>query len=417
MIRGAFVASWVAAMLVLVHAARAEPHDIETYALGNGLAVVLAPDPGVTSVVATMRYRVGSADDPQGRAGLAHLIEYVASRGSRHVAEVDKLLDEAGGWASAMTSATATTFVESVPATSLELALYVEADRMAAPAQQGLEAARGALAAERDEADRTIEAALWPQRAPSLGTTGDLAAVTPAELARRWTERYEPGAATLVIAGRFEPREVRALVQRYFGWIPSHPHAAAPRATVQPLAAPVELATTSLVPRVTMAFRIAEVPSSVPVSAPELAIAARLLGTGRSARLYRRLVVADHLATAVHVEIVPEAGELTIGVELRDPAGASAARAAIRDELARLREAPVDSGELARGAHLTERELFVGLENLAFRAAELAEAPVAPRRLADLRAGLAEVTPASLQRAVQHWLADSAAVTLTSSPP
>ncbi len=392
-------------------------HAVTTRRLPNGLTLVLAPDQDVSSAVVTMRYHVGSADDPPGRAGLAHLIEHAMSRRSQHVADVDKLLDDAGGWSVATTTAGATSFLESVPAGALELALYLEADRMAGPAAAvDLEAPRRELAGERDDRQRLVEAALWPARAPSLGTAAELAGVTADDLASRWRDRYDPGHATLVIAGRFDAAEVRALVKRYFGSNLDHPRAAEAVATVAPLAAAVELAAASLIPRVTVTFRTGS------TQLAELAVAARLLGTGHGSWLYRRLVVVDRVATDVSVAVVedPRGGELTIEVALRDGAQATAARTAIRDELARLRAAPIGWADLERARNLADRELLGGLENLAFRASQIAawtQAHGPVHRLARLRKGLALVTGESLADAARQWLADTAAVTLISGAP
>jgi zinc protease len=100
--------------------------------LENGLEVVLQPDPSVTTAVVLVRFGVGSKDEVKGRTGFAHLFEHLMFEGSKHVpsGRFDDLLEAAGGWNNGYTSGDTTIYVEQVPANQLELALWLEADRM-----------------------------------------------------------------------------------------------------------------------------------------------------------------------------------------------------------------------------------------------------------------------------------------------
>src|SRR5579862_4400292 len=128
----AALASAAVTMAFAVPASAAAP-AIEEHRLPNGLRVVLAPDGGLDDVSVVVRYAVGSADDPPGREGLAHLVEHMMFDGSKHVpkGEHGRLLEAAGAWGmNARTSPDATTYFETVPSNQLPLVLWLESDRM-----------------------------------------------------------------------------------------------------------------------------------------------------------------------------------------------------------------------------------------------------------------------------------------------
>ena len=191
-----------------------------TYRLANGLEVILAPDPSVTTAVVLVWYHVGSKDEVAGKTGFAHLFEHLMFEGSRHVGEgeFDALLEAAGGWNNGTTSNDRTTFFEQAPAAQLPLMLWLEADRMAglwsAMNQVVLDNQRDVVKNERSEnyenvpygkADFDVQQALWPighgNHNLTIGTTADLGAASLADVEAFWRTYYRPSNATLVIAG------------------------------------------------------------------------------------------------------------------------------------------------------------------------------------------------------------------------
>ncbi len=279
---------------------------VEHYRLANGLEVILAPDPSVTSAMVEVWYHVGSKDEVLGKSGFAHLFEHLMFEGSKHVPEgqFDVLLESAGGWNNGTTNNDRTTYFEQVPGNQLPLALWLEADRMA-----GLWDAMNAdvLANQRDVvknerrqsyenrpygvAALTIQQALWPKGHGNwnltIGTMTDLDAASLADVEAFWRTYYVPSNATLLVAGRFDPAATRARIERLFGWMPTKPAPAGRTldAPVAPLAQQVALEATDkvAVPKVIVTVRAPE------ASAPglvDLEVATQILGGGKTSRLY-----------------------------------------------------------------------------------------------------------------------------------
>jgi zinc protease len=437
--RAIAAAAAVAAGAHAAHAAPAVP--VERYTLASGLEVVLAPDPSVTSTIVEVWYRVGSKDEAPGRTGLAHLFEHLMFAGSRHAraGDFDRLIEAAGGWDNAETDEDHTAYVEQVPGRELELALWLEADRMIwlGPelTQDALDHQRAVIASERREAyddqpygaaELLVPEALWPaghgNHHPVFGAPAELAAASLDDVTRFWLRYYAPSNAVLVVCGGFDPDRARRLVATYFDALPlvPRPTAAAPIAPIAPLAAPVTRATTDRVsvPEVVMAWR-ADRPYTE--TSADLEVAAHLLGGGKTSRLYRRLVARDHLAAEVYVTHEPHllGGQIEVHAIAERGVGAARLRRALAAELARFRRAPGTADELARARTALRAERLFSLENLATRANALAAWDALtgdPDFLGKEDALLAGVTSARLAATVRRWLAASAAVTITVTP-
>jgi zinc protease len=191
-------------------------------------------------------------------------------------------------------------------------------------------------------------------------------------------------------------------------------------APVTPMAKPAELATTDdvTVPKVVVAFRT-DAPYTAASSDMELA--AQVLGGGKTSRLYRRLVMKDRLATEVEAYYQPQmlGGEFQIHAIARDGVDVKELRTAIEEEVAALRDAPIDADELARARRTIESDLLKGLENVASRAESIAAWDAYtgdPDYLAEELALLDAVTPDSLAATAKTWLAPTAAVTMIVTP-
>lgn len=228
----------LAAVATLAHAERTPSSTlaITHERLPNGLAVVLAPDPTVASVVVHVRYEGGAGDERPEERGFTSLVERLAFAGSVHVRDYEQRIDATGGFVGSTATLDHLSLWEHVPAGALDLALFLEAERMAGLADgitdAGVRSARDAVnAAYRsayvDEpyglAAREIQRALWPEghrnRAELLGD-GVLARATRDRVRAFVRARVRPNNAMLVVAGNFDPADARALVRRYFAWIP-----------------------------------------------------------------------------------------------------------------------------------------------------------------------------------------------------
>jgi zinc protease len=217
----------------------------ETVVLSNGLRVLLAPDPHARLVSIEVAYRAGSADDPNGKRGLAHVVEHFVTRRTLHIADPERTMESAGGSGfNARTSLEQTTFVVTVPPERVETALWLESDRMGfagtALDERTLREEREVI--RNEDRDRTVDGVaaavgayanleLYPDWHPySAGADGaaDLDAIGLADVRAFLRTWYSPANATLAIAGRFDRDKVVALVNRYFGSLASSPPPARP---------------------------------------------------------------------------------------------------------------------------------------------------------------------------------------------
>jgi zinc protease len=415
--------------------------DTTRFVLDNGLEVILSPDPTVTTAVVHVWYHVGSKDEVTGKTGFAHLFEHLMFKGSKHVPDgaFDMTLEAAGGWNNGTTNNDRTNYFEQVPVNFLEQALWLEADRLAglwdAMNQTVLDNQRDVVKNERRQsyenapygvANLLVQQALWPAGHGNynltIGTMEDLTAASLEDVEAFWRTYYRPSNATLVIVGGIDVAATKALVERYFAWMPKQPKPALRTldAPVTPMAKPAELTTTDRVQaaKIVIAFR-GDAPYTA--AATDLELAAQVLGGGKTSRLHRSLVMNQRLATEAGAFYVPQilGGELQLHVIARDGIDPATLRASIEAEIAALRDMPVDQAELDRARRTIEAGKLKSLENIASRAGSIAQWVAYtgdPDYLGEELDHLAKVTPATLQATAKKWLAPTAAVTMTITP-
>jgi zinc protease len=227
----------------------------QKFVLDNGLELVVHEDHSDPVVGVYVYYHVGSAREVKGRSGFAHLFEHMLFQGSEHVADDQhfNLVQEAGGTLNGSTNTDRTNYFEVLPANQLELALWLESDRMGfllpALTQAKLDNQRDVVKNERRQnyenrpyaqADGVVEAALYPPDHPyswiTIGSQEDLTAASLDDVKGFFQRWYGPNNATLAVGGDVKTDEVVALVRKYFGSIPRGP------AVETPLPRPVSLA-------------------------------------------------------------------------------------------------------------------------------------------------------------------------------
>lgn len=415
--------------------------SIHRFTLSNGLNVVVAPDPTVSSVVVHVWYHVGSKDEVPGKTGFAHLFEHLMFKGSRDVADgkFDVLLESVGGWNNGTTNNDRTNYFEQVPGNQLELALYLEANRMAglwdAMNQTVLDNQRDVVKNERRQsyenrpygaAGLDIQLALWPaghgNHNLTIGTMADLTAASLADVEAFWRTYYRPSNATLVLVGNVAPAAAQKLVTKYFGWMPNQakPPTRKLDAPVTPLAAPVTLTATDNVtePKLSYSFRT-DAPYTA--AASDLEVLAQILGGSKTSRLYKRLVMKQRLASDIGAGYGSQVlgGEFEISAIVKSGVTIDATRRALLEELNTVRTSPVTADELNRAVTTLTATLWQAQENLSSRADNIAEWTARtnnPEFAAQQIALWQAVTPASIQASAAKWLADHAAVGMTITP-
>jgi predicted Zn-dependent peptidase len=342
---------------------------VRTTHLANGLEVVLHEDHRTPIIAVNLWYHVGSKDEAPGRYGFAHLFEHVMFQGSKHVAEdmYFRYLERAG--ASNINGSTAedrTNYFETVPKNRLELALWLESDRMGFLLDhvdgQTFAGQRDVVKNERRQnyenapygmVPEFLSEALFPPSHPyhhlPIGSPEDLDRATLDDVKQFFRTWYVPNNATLVVAGDLEPESTLKLVEQYFGPIPrgaSQEHAKAASVELAgekrlDVEAGVEL------PRVVLAW---VTPPLFAKGDGELDLLATVLTGGKTSRLYKRLVYDDQIAQDVSAFQGSEqlASKFEIVATAKPGHTSDELLTAIDQELARVRDVGIQEAELTR---------------------------------------------------------------------
>jgi zinc protease len=400
----------------------------ERHTLPNGLRVVLSPDPSAV-VGVNLWYGVGSRNERPGRTGFAHLFEHMMFQGSAHVPKNRhfELVERAGGSSNATTWFDRTNYYETLPSHQLELALWLEADRMGwmlpALTQDKLDNQRDVVKNEKRQRydnqpygdwDERFQALVFPKSHPYhhtvIGSMEDLDAATLDDVAEFFRTYYVPNNAVLSVAGDLIPERALEAVTRWFGDIPVG-------APIPPLpgtpALPALIGETVRdrvradvpLPRVLVGARV---PTFLDPSFHAVEVAIALLGTGRSSRLYRTLVRERRVAKDVVAYAFPlVTGAAMVLVWATGYPGANPAdlEAALVEQMEGL--TTVGDEEVARAIALTDTRFVRTLEEVAERADLLSMFTLFfddPDRLNHEMDMIRAVTPADVRAFAEGWL-------------
>jgi zinc protease len=303
---------------LVAHATPAPELPFEKYTLPNGLEVILSPDHRVPLVAADIWYHVGAGHEVPGRSGFAHLFEHVMFQGSRNVEEdaFFRYLEGVGApTVNGTTDFDRTNYFETVPSNQLELALWLESDRMGflldTLSKERLDGQIAVVRKERQQstedvpygmADEELYKLLFPAPHPYhgnvIGSHEDLEAATLDDVREFFQTYYAPGNATLVICGDIEVDKTKALVEKYFSTIPAHADPPPLVIGTQPITAErrADLTDEVELPRVTFAWITSAV--LAPGDA-DFQLASIVLAQGKASRMYNSLVREQQIAQAV----------------------------------------------------------------------------------------------------------------------
>ncbi|MCA9661564.1 MAG: insulinase family protein [Myxococcales bacterium] len=386
--------SGVAALPSTASAAADLSIPIEKFTLENGLTVVLSEDHSAPIVSVYITYKVGSAQEVEGRTGFAHLFEHMMFNGSKNIPEgaFGYYVDNTGGSLNGNTEPDRTNYFETVPSNYLEGMLYLEASRM-----DSLILTEESLGNEKDVVKEEVRQQQenqpfaktilldWPAAAFSswaynhsiYGSMEDLTNA-PAQAFIDFFDRfYTPNNAVLSICGDIDPAKTKALVEKYFGPLKkgpelqhSFPEEAAQTAAVytevkDPLA-PVPLSLVSF-----------DIPPPREKDRDALELLATILTDGASARLPKRLVDDEKLAATVMMQAgfpIPTYGPgqlATLLVASKDTKLADL-RAAYWDELEKVKKKGISAAELKRAKAKLYKLYVEGLSKTLYKAAQLA---------------------------------------------
>jgi zinc protease len=358
------------------------PHT--QFTLPNGLNVILHRDTSVPVVAVNLWYHVGSGHERPGRTGFAHLFEHVMFEGSMHVPEgaFDTWLEAAGANNNGSTNVDRTNYYIDLPANALDLALFLESDRMGFllddKAPDKINGQRDVVKNEKrqgvdnqpyGQAFIELPALLYPPGHPyswsTIGSMEDLTAASFEDVARFFRTYYVPNNASLVIAGDIDIEATRTLVEKWFADIPRGK-------PVPPLAPPTPVL--DGVKKKTITDRV-QLPRlyvgwhTPPLFKPgdaTLDIVANLLTGGKNSRLYRRLVYDLQIAQDVSAFQQSQAlgSNFFIITTARPGQSLDKLQAVIDEELDKMRAAPPDAREMTRAMNQIEANFYRAMERV-----------------------------------------------------
>ncbi len=402
--------------------------------LANGLQVIAVPSSASPTVSVQVWYHVGAKDDPTGRSGFAHLFEHLMFKSTAHLEaeQFDRMTEDVGGSNNAFTSNDVTGYTDLVPSNHLEVLLWAEAERMS-----NLNVVQANFVSERavveEEYRQRILAApygrfgnaipqaayqLHPYKRPSIGSIEDLEAATLADVVAFHATYYRPDNATLVVAGDFDPKQLDAWVDTYFGRVPK-PATPLPHVTMAEPAWSADRSATVTGPKVPLpaVALVWLAPPATSDDAPALQVAAALLSSGESSRLNQALVYRRQIAGQASFDADLRAGPgllIASAVAASDKPLAAVQQALLAEVMLLAKQAP-GAAELAKvktqiltGALLTRQTP----EGLASAVADAAVLGGGPEHVNTDIVALQNVSAADVQRVMQRYVAGAHKLTL-----
>ncbi|MFQ5537720.1 MAG: M16 family metallopeptidase [Gemmatimonadota bacterium] len=354
------------------------------FRLDNGLNLIVHRDPSLPVASVNVWYHVGSKNEKPGRTGFAHLFEHLMFEGSGHVpeGEFDNLLEAAGGVNNGSTTNDRTNYWENIPSNAVELAFWLESDRMGflleTMTQEKLDLQRDVVKNERRQsvdnqpygrAFETVYANLYPPdhpyHWPVIGSMEDLSAATLEDVKDFFRTYYAPNNASVAVAGDVDPFAVRDLAEKYFGSIPEGP-------AIPPVEVPearldgdvrVVLEDAVQLPRLYVAWHSAPIFTQ---DDADLEVLSAILSDGKGSRLHRRMVYEDQVAQDVAAfqngqEI---AGSFWIVATAKPGVSLAVLEETLREELGRLAREGVRREEVVRAVNGVETDLVRSLERV-----------------------------------------------------
>jgi zinc protease len=412
------------------------------FTLANGLNVILHRDTSIPVVAVNVWYYVGSANEKPGRTGFAHLFEHLMFEGSKHVPEgqFDILLEGSGGDNNGSTSNDRTNYIIDVPSNALELALFLESDRMGylldTMSPQRVDGQRDVVKNERRQsyenrpygmASIELDKLLWPPNHPyswpTIGNMEDLTAASYEDVVEFFKKYYAPNNASLVIAGDLDFDRTRALVEKWFGEIPRS-------SVVEPVAPPAAILTSVNKKRLTDKVALPRLylawltPRFYAPGDSALDIASSVLTGGKNSRLYKRLVYDMQIAQ--DVSAFQQSGALgsqfQIVATARSGHTAAELQKVIDEELDRLRRDGPEPREVQRAINQMEASFYQRMERVGGfggKADQLNAYKFAgggPDYFAEDLARYTSLSPADIQSAAVQWLPADRRVELVVEP-
>jgi zinc protease len=435
------VLAWLVPVALVAPPVRAKVFNPTTFTLANGLEVVVITNMRAPIVTQMVWYHAGSADEPRGKAGIAHYLEHLMFKGTDQVkpGEFSRIIARNGGRDNAFTTHDYTCYYQNVAVDRLPLVMRLEADRMAnlrltdAVARPELDVVleERRMRTDNDPSSKLYEqaeASLFvhhPYGIPIIGWEHEIRGLDYQDALAFYRTWYAPDNATLVVAGAVTADDVRPLAEQFYGPIPARPVPARARVAEPPHVASVKLEMTSERVRqpswsrryVAPSYRSGDTAQAYP-----LQVLAEVLGGGETSRLNRSLVVDQQLAASAGADY--EATRLDLGSFViyasPQPGGNIAAlERAVEAEVKRVRDDGVTDEEVARAKLRLQAATIYALDSLSTGARTIGAALSTGSTVDSVEAWpdrIGAVTAEQVRDAARAVLKDDVAVTSILKP-
>jgi zinc protease len=395
--------------------------------LKNGLRVIIAEDHAAPVISLALTYNVGSRNERQGRTGFAHLFEHMMFKGSENVGSGEHMLlvYNNGGSLNGSTSEERTNYFEQLPANQLDLALFLESDRMrtlpSVITKENLDNQRSTVQEERRQgldnqpygkSNEKFQETMYDNFAYKhsvIGSMDDLSAATVDDVKEFFRIYYAPNNAVLSLVGDFKTAAALAKIKKYFESIPSQPAPAAVDTTEPQQNAERRFSVDdplARVPQLVMGYK------GIVGNTPDIyamRVLSQALATGQSSRLYQRLVKEKELVTSISGRVDEKRGVggyqlmamLVPGKKFAD------VEAVINEEIARLQKEPIADWELEKAKNSARRSSIQALQSTLGTAMMLGQYAVFyndPNLINTQFQKIAAVTKADVQRVANKYL-------------
>ena len=434
--RLAIVGATVAASVTLI--AVAPPRREFTYTrLQNGLRVVISEDHSAPVFAISVNYDVGSRNERMGRTGFAHLFEHMMFKGSKNVGSGEHfvLVLNTGGDMNGTTNKDRTEYFERLPSNQLDLALFLEADRMRSLdiTPQNLDNQRQAVQEERrlrvdnspyGRTDEVISELAYQNFAyahSTIGSMEDLNAATVEDVQAFFETYYAPNNAVLVIVGDVKTRDALAKVRKYFAAIPSQPLPPGVDMTEPQQTEERRALIQDVLARLTRLDMVYHMPPALTPDADALSVLASVLSEGRSSRLYEAIVRQKQLALNVGASTTNARGPglFALGGILVPGKSFEDLRAAIDQEIERVKTGPIEPWELDKARNGAKRAVVNTLTSTLQRARSMAQYALfydSPGLINSRYERVEAITAADLQRVAKQYLVKTNRTVVVTAP-
>jgi zinc protease len=421
----AFSGALLMAMALVPSGLSAQSFPVEELMLKNGMKILVQEDHGIPNVALYTFYRIGSRNERPGTTGISHFFEHMMFNGAKKYGpgEFDRVMEALGGHNNAYTSANVTVYSDWFPAgeANLEKMFDMEADRIQDLAfdPKMIESERGVVASERrmsvDNSNfgilyeqlhataYTAHSYMWPV----IGWMSDIQGWKMADLQNHWRMGYAPNNATLVVVGDVKAEEIIRLAQKHLEPIPARELPPA-LVTVEPEQKGERRLVVRKPAQLPLLLAAYHVPRSSHPDYYPLQILSKVLGSGESSRLYKRLVDGDQLA--IHIgggtELAFDPGLFIFNVQPRAGVDPAACEKALYEELARVSDEPISEAELAKAKNMVLAEFYQDIKTISGRGNALGTYELFfgdYRKLFGVDEAMSKVSAADIQRVARAY--------------